>query len=1163
MKFTHTFRASQDVFFIQSSTQDVPSIEDRHRDTGTDNSFQGNLLRQRWRNSHHPGSIHPGTHSSDSNNSNMEDEEQEPGRRAFTLHLGQALRTRQLVIDFDGERPIPRLREPLDLFAIPSTPFQGVRWPIEYEVFKEAIHHIEWDPPDPEPFYQPTGHERAPMPVREEKGNVVYCIDPGTKTSYFTYSRVGGSRGPIKRSTSCAMHQDKSTLAFESRFESGNLQKAVQVGVHDYELTLRTDMYTTKHTQWFYFRVRNMKAGVNYRFTIVNLMKASSLYCLGMRPLLYSERAAWEKGEGWRRTGSNIRYYRNQHHQAEQDNNTTTNTKSLHSLTWTSQFPYDFDTCYLAHCYPYTYSHLQRYLSRLTSNSATGAYCKLRVLCRSLAGNAVHVLTVTSPGGGWMDRSAKRAVVVTARVHPGETNSSWMMQGFLDFLLGESDDARLLRETFVFKVVPMLNPDGVVVGNYRCSLAGRDLNRNYNTLLRDSFPCVWHTKNMVKRLMAERDVVLYCDFHGHSRKNNVFMYGCTNSDDATQRLHERVFPLMMSKNANDKFSFRSCKFRVHQSKEGTGRVVMWRLGIKNSYTMESTFGGSTLGNRKGTHFTTRDLKSLGYYLCDTLLDYCDPDPTKTSHCLAELRAMLRQEVRERLGREVDSDGSLSVSISDIESSTSGSNSTESDGLPVHLLNQIDEQSQAKKKHLRSGKERNRLRQERVRNVDPKVLHRNVKNIDPVLPTEDMVRVRIQEKTVAVVREKKKREVPFVVTVSRQTGRSWIPHPTTRIGVIGHVTLWQEEESEKNEYLDAVRAAYLSTQPPVTEEPEEERLQYWSPQLQFGSSQAPRPGPQRHPLSFTAVQQRGFSVPVPTSKIRVHTTPIQQQPMPFSPDHRSHAGMRERMPALHTRSPPVVPGMQCRVVPEFIPPQGLEPCRSSNVYPAKSHHQWPRPEKQGHAARVSIRYYMPEAPTSNTDALETLRRSPERDCTAGVSDAMPVGEQDQSGPQAAFEKPLSKPGTDGNSFLPDLRHIDFRGKSHGRIWGDQAGAGVQRQGPSKREPLRGGEGRRVCGGDAAARRVKSNHRLAQQTLQEEDKQEMGILPQMSSITHTKIDHPPRQLDSLRRLQKLSLANNSRFHSSGRGAEAGTGMDLEKRMVARPSGSAPPRSTAPLS
>lgn len=82
-------------------------------------------------------------------------------------------------------------------------------------------------------------------------------------------------------------------------------------GVYDYELTLRTDMYTKKHTQWFYFRVGNMKAGVTYRFTIINLMKSSSLYSQGMKPLLYSEREAMEKGVGWQRTGSNIKYFRN------------------------------------------------------------------------------------------------------------------------------------------------------------------------------------------------------------------------------------------------------------------------------------------------------------------------------------------------------------------------------------------------------------------------------------------------------------------------------------------------------------------------------------------------------------------------------------------------------------------------------------------------------------------------------------------------------------------------------------------------------------------------------------------------------------------------------------------------------------------------------------
>lgn len=81
-------------------------------------------------------------------------------------------------------------------------------------------------------------------------------------------------------------------------------------GLYEYELTLRADMYTGKHTQWFYFRVRNMKAGVNYRFTIVNLMKSSSLYSQGMRPLLYSERAAKETSVGWQRSGSDIRYFR-------------------------------------------------------------------------------------------------------------------------------------------------------------------------------------------------------------------------------------------------------------------------------------------------------------------------------------------------------------------------------------------------------------------------------------------------------------------------------------------------------------------------------------------------------------------------------------------------------------------------------------------------------------------------------------------------------------------------------------------------------------------------------------------------------------------------------------------------------------------------------------
>lgn len=63
------------------------------------------------------------------------------------LYLHKPLRTKQLLIDFNGGRPIPRLRQPRDLFAIPShsSPIQGVRWPVECDITVGDIQHIGTD----------------------------------------------------------------------------------------------------------------------------------------------------------------------------------------------------------------------------------------------------------------------------------------------------------------------------------------------------------------------------------------------------------------------------------------------------------------------------------------------------------------------------------------------------------------------------------------------------------------------------------------------------------------------------------------------------------------------------------------------------------------------------------------------------------------------------------------------------------------------------------------------------------------------------------------------------------------------------------------------------------------------------------------------------------
>ncbi|XP_012892356.1 PREDICTED: cytosolic carboxypeptidase 1-like, partial [Dipodomys ordii] len=119
-------------------------------------------------------------------------------------------------------------------------------------------------------------------------------------------------------------------------------------------------------------------------------------------------------------------------------------------------------------------------------------------------------------------------VFLSARVHPGETNASWVMKGTLEYLMSNNPTAQSLRESYIFKIVPMLNPDGVINGNHRCSLSGEDLNRQWQSPHPDLHPTIYHAKGLLQYLAAvKRLPLVYCDYHGHSRKKNVFMYGCS------------------------------------------------------------------------------------------------------------------------------------------------------------------------------------------------------------------------------------------------------------------------------------------------------------------------------------------------------------------------------------------------------------------------------------------------------------------------------------------------------------------------------------------------------------------------------------------------------------------------------------------------------------
>lgn len=114
--------------------------------------------------------------------------------------------------------------------------------------------------------------------------------------------------------------------------------------------------------------------------------------------------------------------------------------------------------------------------------------------------------------------------------------------------------------------------------------------------------------------------MLFCDLHGHSRKQNVFMYGCDNK--ASPQTF-RYFPYILSK-LNPYFSFENSRFGVQKSKESTARIALFKY-LKNTpciFTMESSFAGVDQSKDKGKHLTTSMLETLGRDLCRTLLIYC-------------------------------------------------------------------------------------------------------------------------------------------------------------------------------------------------------------------------------------------------------------------------------------------------------------------------------------------------------------------------------------------------------------------------------------------------------------------------------------------------------------------------------------------------------------
>lgn len=407
--------------------------------------------------------------------------------------------------------------------------------------------------------------------------------------------------------------KDENNLIIDSQFESGNLRYAIQVNPNEYDLIIRKDYNSEKNYSWFFFMIKSSKPRV-IKMNILNLTKKNILFSDKVRILRYTD------NDHWNRNTFNVYYFDNgipmpiiDNGQGEDKDKIATNVPNtminsqldfpnnkktvFSTLTFSYEIKQDEIDCpiYFSYCYPYTYSSLQNYLYNLNLSSSCSKYIRFNNIGQTLCNNNLNIIYITcfNEDIGFIHK--RPVIVFTARVHPGESNSSYVIEGVINALISNEFDE--LRKKYMFKIIPMLNPDGVINGNYRSCLIGKDLNRMWQDPRANTTPTILTTKDLI--ISSKPD--LYCDFHGHSSCSNATLYGCSpkkskksssnpnlKSKKQYHNLEERIFMKIFEETS--KFYDKSnSRFTISKMKAKTARAVVYtELNVIYSYCLETS-----------------------------------------------------------------------------------------------------------------------------------------------------------------------------------------------------------------------------------------------------------------------------------------------------------------------------------------------------------------------------------------------------------------------------------------------------------------------------------------------------------------------------------------------------------------------------------------------
>ena len=376
-------------------------------------------------------------------------------------------------------------------------------------------------------------------------------------------------------------------LTFSSNFDSGNLTsvEAVEKDVSSdltferFKLEFAEDNEGTGFSRegrpsrsWFHFSVSGAKRGRRIELVFYRSPRWR-FFAKGYRAVSRT------KKDGFQLVPVDVETVSEELEDIKVDDETEGTVQQYYVATIQYEFKSD-DTVFFSTSFPYSltevYASISRYEKRIKDSTPSKLYYTRELLTRSLLGRRVELLTITNRDeedkrcqvrepklnhlfpseslndeedlkhlkeyelkyeramrGGFglsqgqrplLPSRPKPTILLTCRVHPGETPSQYLLDGAMKLLLDPEDPvANKLRDHFVFKIIPVLNPDGVVLGHNRLDVRGRNLNRCYSDPTPSGEPTVHAAKEIAK--LAART------WNGHHDHHNTFDSKKNDGDD--------------------------------------------------------------------------------------------------------------------------------------------------------------------------------------------------------------------------------------------------------------------------------------------------------------------------------------------------------------------------------------------------------------------------------------------------------------------------------------------------------------------------------------------------------------------------------------------------------------------------------------------------------